>query len=180
MKLDPDQSLLMIVDVQERLAPAIHGGDEVVAACGTLIAAATRLEIPILVSEQYPKGLGATVESLRRRVAPASVLDKVHFSCLGDEEIRARIEAAGRRQIVLAGMEAHVCVLQTGLDLAAGGWSVAVVADAVGSRNPAHKALGIDRLVAAGAAAVCVEMVLFEWLVTGQHPAFKDVQALIK
>lgn len=180
MKLHPDQSLLLIVDVQERLAPAIHDGAAIVAACGKLVEAATRLDIPVLVSEQYPKGLGPTVEALRRRVAPASMLDKVHFSCLGDEDIRARIDASGRRQIVLAGMEAHVCVLQTGLDLAAGGWSVAVVADAVGSRDPAHKALGIDRLVQAGADAVCVEMVLFEWLVTAQHPAFKDIQALVK
>jgi nicotinamidase-related amidase len=180
MVLEADKSFLLVVDVQEKLAPATRDPAGTIGACTKLIAAARKLDIPLLVSEHYPRGLGHAVPEIVTLAGADTVLDKVHFSCLADEDIRARIEALGRPQAILAGMEAHVCVLQTALDLLDEGYRSAVVADAVTSRSIANKELALQRLAHAGVEIVSLEMVVFEWMRTSQHPAFKDVIALIK
>jgi nicotinamidase-related amidase len=184
MRMDRQRSQLLLIDLQARLVPAIVDGAEVVAAAARLAAFARRLSVPITASEQYRKGLGATVGELRDALGnDTPVLEKIAFSCLGDPGLAARIaelRGEGHDQVVVAGVEAHVCVGQSVLDLRANGLEVFVVAEAVGSRKPASKALALERMARAGATVVDAEMVAFEWLERAGTPEFKDLQALIK
>ncbi len=179
--IDRRQSQLLLIDMQERLLPAIDGAPAVQEGCRRLAEAARLLGIPITQSEQYPKGLGSTVAALTGN--GAAVLDKVEFSCLGNPALRDHLwqhRAAGRQHVVIGGVEAHVCVLQTALDLVGEGADVFVVADAVGSRNPVSRDRALSRLMQAGATIVDVEMVIFEWLERAGTPEFKALQALVK
>jgi len=184
MLLARDKSQLLIVDVQEKLLPAIAGKDRVVERCVRLVRAARLLGLPITLSEQYPQGLGPTVDPIREAYANSGfVVDKVEFSCLKNQPLRDRLHELrrqGRPQVVIGGIEAHVCVLQTAIDLEAQGFEAFVVADAVGSRAKASRKLAVDRLSKSGVDVVDSEMVLFEWLERAGTPAFKDLQALIK
>jgi nicotinamidase-related amidase len=157
-------SCLIAVDLQERLAPAISGGGEVVRKAGLLLRAAARLKVPVLLTEQYPKGLGTTLPEIARLAPQADKLEKIAFSALAEKGFRERLRALGRRQVVLLGTEAHVCVLQTGLEILGDGSALFVVADAVGSRDPADAQAALRRLERAGAVIVTAEMVVFEWL----------------
>jgi nicotinamidase-related amidase len=168
--IDAASSTLLIVDVQSRLLPAIHDGSKVLANCIWLVQVAQRLEVPVIASEQYPKGLGTTAPELAAVLSPDGVRTKVHFSCVADGCFDD-VEAFQRPQIVIAGTEAHVCVLQTALDLAALGVQVFAVADAVGSRRPEDRELALARFRQHGIDVVSREMVAFEWL----HRAGTDV-----
>jgi hypothetical protein len=178
--LDRGRSRLLLVDAQERLAPAIDGFTALEAACGRLLAGAALLAVPVTVSEQYPAGLGPTVARLKAAAGDAPVFAKTAFSCLGDAALRAELLGGQRDHLVLCRVETHVCVLQTGLDLLAAGRAVYVVADAVGSRTPANKAAGLDRLAQAGAQIITSEMALFEWLGDASDPAFRAVSKLVR
>jgi nicotinamidase-related amidase len=183
MLLDRARSQLLIVDVQERLLPAMDDGARMVERCAILLQTAARLGVPATVSEQYRKGLGATVERLHNLRGDAPLLEKMHFSCAAAPAIAARVQAlaaAGRRQIAVAGIEAHVCVLQSALGFKAMGLDVYVVADAVASRAPDSIALALDRCRAAGVNVINAEMALFEWLHVSGTPEFKDLSKLIK
>ena len=180
-RLAPDDALLLLVDMQERLQPAIHDDARLRTKAATLGKGCQLLGVPVLVTEQYPKGLGPTVPELREVVERAGgVLEKTAFSCAGDPSILARIRASGRRSVLLAGVEAHVCVLQTALDLLEEGYAVHLVEDAVGSRSPANRETGIARARRHGAEPADVEMVLFELMRDARHPRFKEVQALLR
>lgn len=180
MLIEASESVLLIVDVQDRLAPAVAGAEGVIAQCSRLVEAAHRLAIPVVVSEQYPKGLGGTVAPLAEKLQPASVISKTAFASSREGNIEQALAASGRRTIVVCGMEAHVCVLQTALDLLSKGFVSAVVADACGSRNPEHKALALERMRANGVEIVVAEMVLFEWLGCAGTPEFKALSPLIR
>ena len=162
--LHREQSVLLIVDVQERLAPVISNVDMVLARCGLLIRAASRLGVPIAFTEQYSSGLGNTLPSLRNLAATAPVISKIHFQATLEPDLGEWIGKTGAAQIVVAGTEAHVCVLQTALGLLEIGYVPFLVADAVGSRRDRDLALAVERLRSAGCRIVSVEMVLFEWL----------------
>ena len=136
--------------------------------------------MPVIVSEQYPKGLGPTVSELGEALDGARVIEKTAFDCSAVPEIVSALEAAGRRQVVLAGMEAHICVLQTALGLKAQGYEVAVAADAVGSRRTDSRDRGLARLSANGVAIAESEMVLFEWLGSAEHPQFREIVRSVK
>ncbi len=180
MLISREQSLLLIVDIQERLAPAILNAKAVVANVKKLIQAATHFEIPILASEQYPKGLGQTLTELREIVPPEDIFEKTHFSCLGEKGFADRLGQQARRQIIVCGMEAHVCVLQTALALAASGWTPMVVADGVSSRQAEDRDLGLMRLRDADVMVVSTEMVLFEWIGQAGTADFKALLPLIR
>jgi nicotinamidase-related amidase len=184
MLISRDKSQLLIVDVQDKLLGAISGKDRVVERCVRLVRAARLLGLPITVSEQYPQGLGPTVDPIREAYGNAGfIVDKVEFSCLRSELLRDRLHELrrqGRSQVVIGGIEAHVCVLQTAIDLEAQGFEAFVVADAIGSRSKTSRKLAIERLERAGADVVDSEMVLFEWLERAGTPEFKELQALIK
>jgi nicotinamidase-related amidase len=167
-------SALAIIDIQDRLAAAMPSRDAVVRAAGILLHAATRLGIPVLVSEQYPKGLGRTVPEIAGKLPDsAAVVEKTAFSACDALPI-------ARPQIVIAGMEAHVCVLQTALELAASGREVFVVADAVCSRTEANSANALTRLQAADVVVTNTESVLFEWLRDASHEHFRELSKLIR
>ncbi len=137
MLIDASKSSLLIVDVQERLLPVMAAGNSVVERSKILLKAAKALDVPVAVSEQYPKGLGHTVEILSQEIGNAPVFEKSSFSCWRDEGLRKHFTAhhdGGRPQVIIAGIEAHVCVAQTAIDLAQAGFGVFVVADAVSSR----------------------------------------------
>jgi nicotinamidase-related amidase len=178
--LSRHESKLLIVDVQEKLVPKIFELDRMLANCRTLIQGAKILGVPVFATEQYPKGLGNTVPQLGELLeTPAQ---KLRFSCA---EVLDWGTAAGqpdndRYQIVVAGMEAHVCVMQTVLDLLGNGFQVYVPADAVSSRSEFDWKIALDRMSAAGATIVTTESVLFEWCEVSGTPEFKQISQLIK
>lgn len=180
MLIDPNTSSLLVIDVQARLLPKMAAARDVVDNVTVLLKAAARLDIPVLVSEQYRKGLGTTVAELQPLLPGGNVIEKLAFSCLGENAFATRLRDLGRAQAVVAGIEAHVCVLQTAEQLLENGVRVFVVADATSSRVPASHARALERLQAAGAVIVTTEMVVFEWLRRAGTPEFKEISALIK
>lgn len=170
-----EASTLVLVDYQARLMPLIHDHERVLHEGLRLADAARLLDIPIVGTQQNPAGLGANDERIRQRCA--STLDKMHFDACEDGLLAA---LASHEEVVIAGCEAHVCLLQTTLGLLRAGKRVWVCAPACGSRIATDRALALDRLRQAGAGIVSVEMVLFEWLHDCRHPRFKDVLAVIK
>ena len=181
MLLDASTSSLLIVDVQERLLPAVQEPERVVSRCQILLKAAEVLEIPVTVSEQYPKGLGHTVPELASK--SAKIFEKVSFSCWRDAEIRKHLIELHERErplVIVAGIEAHVCVLQSCIDLYNAGFGVFVVADAVSSRLPESVSLAHERLRIVGIQVINTEMALFELMEKAGTPQFKTLSALIK
>lgn len=175
-----DDSVLLVVDIQERLLPAMDGHEEVAAAADRLVRAAGLLGVPVLCTEQYPRGLGATVDPVRTSLGPAPILEKMTFSCCGAEGLMGRLASLGRRQVVLAGIETHVCVMQTALDLLAAGYRPFVAADGVSSRFAADRQTALDRLRQAGAVVTTSESVMFEWLETAAAAEFKAVSRIVR
>lgn len=180
MLLRLEKSCLLIVDVQSRLLPAMTDPSSVVDNSRVLMQSAARLEVPILVSEQYPRGIGHTVPELADLLPAGGVIEKLHFSCMGEAGFATRFKDLGKPQVVVAGIEAHVCVLQTADDLLSSGHDVFVVRDATSSRTTANHQAAMERLAAVGAHIVTTEMVLFEWLMKAGTPEFKELSALIK
>lgn len=180
-KLAANLSQLVIIDMQTRLS-AVMPTDPVqgvIQYAGILAQSAAMLEVPVLVTEQYPKGLGHTLPALANHLAQAAIVEKTTFSCLAEPKFERHL-TRDRTQIVLAGMEAHICVLQTALDLLASGKQVFVVEDAVISRNPAHKMNAINRMREAGCVITNSESVLFEWLGKAEGEVFKAISKLIR
>jgi len=180
--LDPQQSGLLLIDIQERFFPVIPDLPQVVNRSQVLLKTTQALSIPVWVSEQYPKGLGPTAAGLKELIpASAPVHQKLTFSALGEGELWNQIREKKIKQLVVAGVESHVCVLQTVFDLLAlfDGW-VFVVADAVSSRNPDDKKWALDRMSRAGAHIITTEMAVFEWIGRAGTPLFKEAQSWIK
>lgn len=171
-----DESILVLIDFQPRLMPAIHDGAAVMAQALRLGRIAQLLDVPILGTEQNRHGLGASLPEIQA-LCPRIVM-KHHFDACADGLVEAL--PAGRRHVVVAGCEAHVCVLQTVAGLMNRGLAVTLLADAIGSRNPLDRDTAIARLSQAGAGIATVEMVAFEWLRTSHHPRFRDALRLIK
>jgi nicotinamidase-related amidase len=180
MLVERRHSLLLLVDMQERLVPAMAAPATLLANCRLLLKSASRLDVPVIGSEQYPKGLGPTVSELRDLLPPDTILPKTAFACGADADLFARLSGSGRRQIVVAGIEAHVCVLQTALGLQAAGFTPFVVADATSSRNPESKSVALDRLLANRIEVVTAEMVVFEWLGRAATDEFRELSRLIR
>jgi nicotinamidase-related amidase len=180
MLIRAKSSCLLVVDIQAKLAPVMAEPEKVVANTALLLKAARRLDVPLLVSEQYPAGIGHTVPELTSLFTKDSLVQKMHFSCLGEDEYKRRLRALERPQAVVAGIEAHVCVLQTTEDLLAAGLDVFVVADATSSRKRSNHEAALERLRSSGARVVTTEMVMFEWLGKAGTAAFKDIIPLIK
>jgi nicotinamidase-related amidase len=174
--LDPAASMLLLIDLQARLMPAIAGGEEVLANAKRLRDAALMLSVPLLYTEQNPKGLGATVPDVASNAAP--VVRKMTFDASRAADFPA--PPRDRPQVVVVGCEAHVCVLQSVLGLLAAGRDVFVVRDAVGARRSESKEAAIARMARHGAEIVTSEMVVFEWLGTADNPRFRELSALIK
>ena len=179
-QLDRDDAVLIVIDIQERLAVAMAERERVVSNTGHLIAAAKLLGVPMVVTEQYPKGLGPTVPELRTALETAPAIEKMTFDCCGEPSFAPALDQAGRSTAIVCGMETHICVLQTVLGLLATGMNVHVAADAVCSRNPENTRIALELQRDAGAVITCTETVLFQLLGRAGTPEFKAIQARIR
>jgi Isochorismatase family len=181
MLLDAGKASLLIVDAQEKLLAAMHEPERVIAKTGIVLQASQTLSVPVTVSEHYPKGLGRTVAALQSNAA--TVLEKMAFSCWRDGGLKAHFVAlheGGRPQVIVCGVEAHICAMQSCIDLAQAGFAVYAVADAMTSRQPESAALAFDRLRMSNVQVVNAEMVVFELLENAKAGAFKALSQLIK
>lgn len=183
MKLRPERTVFLLVDVQERLASAMpaESWGEARRAFVALVEGAKVLQVPVVMTEQYPKGLGRTVEELAGRLPPdAAPIDKLAFSCVDAEPVMARLRQLGRDQIVVGGIECHVCVYQSARDLVQAGYQVHVLTDASLSRTEANRRLGLELMRQAGTVLSSSEVVLFDLLGQAGTPQFKAISALVK
>lgn len=171
--MDAKSSCLLVVDIQEKLTPLVMAHDNLVDNAYWLMSLAREMDVPVLVTEHYPKGLGPTVEKLKSFSVPEEVLSKVHFSIAGDENCLARIQALGVNQCLLTGIETSVCVLQTALELKQKGYEVFVFADAVSARYERDHFVALNRMRDNGIHVVTKEMVFFEWVRQAGTPEFK-------
>lgn len=174
MLIKPDQSTLLVVDMQDKLLVHVHDWQRTLDHVIWLARVAQKLAVPVLASEQYPKGLGRTQVDLAALLPAGAIAEKSHFSCVAAQCL-ANLPGADRPQVVICGIEAHVCVLQTALELLEQGREVFVVADAVASRRPDDCARAIERIRDNGIDIVTREMVCFEWLQQAGTPLFKDI-----
>lgn len=178
--LDIENSLLLIIDVQERLVNMLDK-NVVVNKAANLAKAAKILEIPTITTQQYSKGLGLTVEAVKQNLASNTVIvEKSAFSAAQEPRFMDTLNSFGKKQIVICGIETHVCVHQTAADLITEGFDVYIVKDACASRSKYEFKQGIERMQGNGAKISCLEIVLFEWLKSAKNPHFKEIQALIK
>ncbi|PLY03241.1 MAG: hydrolase [Desulfuromonas sp.] len=179
--VDREQAVLVVVDVQERLVPAMPKKvySRLRKSIDMLVRAAGELGVPVVTTEQYPRGLGHTVSELDS-ACTETVIEKVSFGCCGEPTFLDALKRLGRTQIVLTGMEAHVCVYQTVLGLLEAGYHVHLVGDAICSRNKTDYRAGVENARAAGAVVTTVETVLFQMLKEAGTPEFKVVSGLIK
>lgn len=172
--LKADDSVLLVVDLQERLVPALAGSEELVRNARWLVDAAKEIGVPVVASEQYPKGLGHTVPALAEAIPADRIYTKEHFSCVAAGCLNGS-PLDDRRQVVVAGAEAHVCVLQTAMELQHSGKQVFVVADAIASRRASDREFALARMREAGVTLVTREMVVFEWLKRAGTDLFRKV-----
>jgi len=176
----PDNALLLLVDVQGKLARIMHESESLIRQQGILIEACRLLEIPIVWAEQLPDKLGPTIPELAEKLEGHSACAKASFGCWGDEALRTAIRDSGRDRILLAGIEAHICVWQTAAALRSEDYEVHLIADAVSSRSAFNRDIAFRRMEAAGVHLSNVEMVLFELMKNAGHPRFRDVTRLLK
>jgi len=177
--LETANTALVLVDVQVKLACAMHGRESLIENLGKLVKGLLVLEVPIVWCEQNPRGLGQTVPEIARLV-PGEPITKMSFNCMGEGAFREALERLGRGQILIAGIESHVCVYQTALDLLARGYEVQVVGDAVSSRRPENMRIALAKMRDAGASVTSVETSLFELLKTAEGERFKKILEIVK
>lgn len=179
--IDRLDSLLMVVDVQEKLFPAVQDPEGIEKTISALIDAAAAMEVPVVFTEHCAESIGPTIGALKNRAPDdAQVLSKVHFRATAEDDILDTINTLGKNQIVLTGTEAHVCVLQTAMGLLDNDFDVFLVADAIASRSTRDRDMAMTRLADAGAKIVTAEMVIFEWLERGDTDLFSRVLPAIK
>lgn len=178
--LDIQNACLVVVDVQGKLAQLMVDKESLFRNIRILIQSAKILDIPILWCQQVPESLGPTVPEIAELLSGEEAIDKASFSCCGEERFTAELNALGREQVMLCGIEAHICIYQTAMDLMEGGVDVTIIADAVSSRTEQNRQIALGRLSAEGANISSVEMVLFELLKTSRHPRFRDIAKLVK
>jgi nicotinamidase-related amidase len=181
LRLDPDATLLLVIDIQERLMPQIHERERVDAQCSKLIRGAKVLGIPIVWTEQYRKGLGPSTDAVIEAVGDATEpMEKMAFGSLDDDAVRSKVVALGRKNLVLCGIEAHICVTQTALRGIEEGYNVVLAEDAVSSRRAGDCETGIARMRNAGVVPANVEMLFMEWLKVAGTDRFKQILPIIK
>jgi nicotinamidase-related amidase len=180
--LEPAKAVLLVIDVQERLCAAMDANvlAQLTKNTGILLESAKELAIPVIYTEQYVKGLGPTLAELKQRVPAAPCHEKLTFSCCGNEPFVKQLKDSGRTQAIVTGMETHVCVLQTVIDLLDAGFTVHVVKDAVMSRSNDNRQTAIEAMVLAGAVPTCTESVVFELLKIAGTESFKKLSKLVK
>ncbi len=177
--LNADKCLVLIIDIQEKLIK-IAKDDTVKKNSISIAKTAEILNLPVIVTEQYPKGLGATIDEIKSLNLKSNYFEKTTFSVFKENNIKDKILNSNKKQIVIFGIETHICVLQSAIDLLNAGFEVFIVQDCCCSRNEENKNAAIRRLIHAGCQILTTEMILFELLEGSKHPNFKEIQALIK
>lgn len=175
-----ENTTLVVVDVQGKLAQLMHEKENLFLNLQRIVQGALLLEIPVLWNEQYPEGLGPTVSQVADLLKEQKPFVKKVFSCCGNEGFSTQLANSGRKQVLLVGIETHVCVYQTAQDLVAEGYEVQVVVDAVSSRTEENKEIGLERMREIGAGLTSVETALFELLRTAEHARFREISKLVK
>lgn len=179
-RFEASRTVLVVVDIQEKFRDLIHGMDQVMAGTARLIRFCQALDIPILVTEHYPRGLGVTLADIRGLIKPFHCIEKVNFSCCGSSEFNEAVRKSGRDQVILCGIETHVCIYQTAFDLMHQNKQVAVAVDAVSSCSPADREIGLKRMSEIGVQSMGVQMLMFEILKKAGTEEFKKVAPLLK
>ncbi len=180
MRILKENSALVVVDIQEKLTPLMVDHERLLSKCKILIEGIQLLNIPTVLTEQYPKGLGGTVEPIKQSLKEYDPIEKMTFSCTGEPNFNLTIEERYHENIILCGIESHVCVLQTAIDLQDAGHRPIVVADAVSSRNEYDKKVAMQRLAAEGIRTTTVEAILFELCKVSGTDQFKAISRLVK
>ena len=178
--LTTENSLLLIVDVQGKLAQIMSNRETLFANVQRMVTGSQALDLPIVWAEQLPEKLGPTIPEVADLLADHVPFAKSSFSCCGNSELMDTIKVTGRKQVLLVGIEAHICVYQTARDLLKQGYEVEVIADAVGSRIAENRVIGLNKMEKIGATIGCTEGVLFELMHTAEHPAFRTIQQIVK
>jgi nicotinamidase-related amidase len=178
--LTTDNAVLVAIDFQERLFPAMHDKEKLLRSVVKLIRGVRALEVPVIFTEQYPKGLGPTIPEIKELLPDMKPVEKVCFSCGDSEAFSKTLEGLKRHQVLIAGIEAHICVYQTAMALARAGYEVQVVSDGVSSREPENKAVAMQKLSAVGVLPTTTEMALFELLRVAQGDKFKQISNIVK
>jgi len=178
--LTPENTVLIIVDVQGKLAQLMHKKEALFENLQRIIKGSQILGIPILWAEQNPEGLGPTIPEVARLLSNIQPISKFSFSCCGSERFMQELEALDRKQVLIAGIEAHVCVYQTTMDLLELGYEVQIVADAVSSRAAENREIGLARMKDAGASLTSTEAALFELLKVARGVKFKEILKIVK
>ena len=171
---------LVVIDLQERLAEVMDCREQLIRNCSILIKAFRILDLPIICCRQYPQGLGDYVPAVRELLSDIDPVDKSDFSCCRESEFHQKINEAGVSRLILCGIEAHVCVYQTAVQLTAKGFHIEIASDAVSSRTPQNRKIGLERIKAEGGIMTSTEMFIFEQLKTAEHPKFKEISRLVK
>ena len=177
--INRNKTAFVLIDIQEKFIPAISGINEVISNANILVKSAGILNIPLIATEQYPKGLGKTVKEIELS-GNAALIEKLHFSCFGNEEFSNKVRQLGAESLILFGIEAHVCLLKTALDALKNNLEVYLVADAVSSRTPENKSIALERMRQSGVFIVSTEMILFQLLEYSGTDEFKAISKLIK
>ena len=180
MKIIPSQAMALAVDYQVRLLPSIENADLLLKRSAILLKGLRLLDIPILITQQYTRGLGMSHPAVFESAGTTEYLEKRTFSCWGSENILQAINGQGRPQIILCGIEAHICVLQTALDLLEKGFQVIFIRDCISSRHGYDREAALERMARSGAVPATAESLLFELMKTADHPRFRDISRLVK
>lgn len=180
MKIEKENSLLLIIDIQEKLFPFIYNNEELKIKTSKLIQGIKTLGINILVTEQYTKGLGFTINPLKGLLQDIHPFEKLSFSCCRENNFLTALENANKKFIIIAGIEAHVCVLQTTLDLLSSGYIPVIVEDCISSRNVNDKIITVERMRSEGTIITTYESILFELLKKAGTPQFKEISKIVK
>ena len=180
LTIERDDAIFVAIDFQEKLMPAMHDREELEEKVVRLARGMKELSVPTIVTQQYTKGLGATVPAVSEALGEFTPIDKTTFSCMGNEEFLTALEGLDRGTVIIAGIEAHICVEQTALALLKDGYEVVLVTDCIQSRDPRNKEIAIQRMVQAGVMPTSFESVLYELLGSAKAPEFKAISALVK
>lgn len=180
MRLTPENTIAVCVDYQEKLMPAIHDGEAVLERAAILVKGLRLLGVPVIVTQQYTRGLGGTVEPVHSALGTYAPFDKLTFGAYDDPAIREVIDRSGRKQVLVFGTETHICVLQTALGVRAAGYEAMLVDDCCGSRKPADKDSAFRRAMGEGIGISCCETVLFELTGIAGNETFKAISKLVK
>ena len=179
MKINIADTALLVVDIQERLMPAMSGKDNLLDNCLKLFRGIATLKIPTVITEQYPRGLGHTNKEVLDELPGAEVFEKISFSCI-TEDIFPELISLGKKNIIVCGIESHVCVLQTVIDLIANDYQPVLVADCISSRKEIDKLYAIERAREEGAIVTTYESILFELIGCSKHENFKEISNIVK